>query len=154
MDTYSPLTLSTKPTSIMCLNILLPIMGLLLIGEPMVALLAQMLGFWKGLVELSLLLALSDVRIFERTVSVTGIVNHELPGLDVVTCAAPIMAKWFSSCMNMPIMVEAAPSTLQVKVSGSRTPVMTNPSVWDGNTLSSSLMDLLLLSSVGQVSCI
>ena len=42
MDTYSPLTLSIKPTSIMCLNTLLPIMGLLLIGEPMAALLAQM----------------------------------------------------------------------------------------------------------------
>ena len=45
-----PLTLSTKPTSIMCLNILPPIMDLLLIGggggggggEAMVALLAQM----------------------------------------------------------------------------------------------------------------
>ena len=37
-----PLTLSIKPTSIMCLNTLLPIMGLLLIGEPMVALLDQM----------------------------------------------------------------------------------------------------------------
>ena len=37
-----PLTLSIKPTSIMRLNTLLPIMGLLLIGEPMVALLAQM----------------------------------------------------------------------------------------------------------------
>ena len=38
----SPLTLSIRPTSIMCLNTLLPIMGLLLIGEPMVALLARM----------------------------------------------------------------------------------------------------------------
>ena len=37
-----PLNLSIKPTSIMCLNTLLPIMGLLLTGEPMVALLAQM----------------------------------------------------------------------------------------------------------------
>ena len=37
-----PLTLSIKLTSIMCLNTLLPIMGLLLIGEPMVALLDQM----------------------------------------------------------------------------------------------------------------
>ena len=42
MDASPPLTLSTKPTSIMCLNILPPIMGLLLIGEPMVALLGQM----------------------------------------------------------------------------------------------------------------
>ena len=41
MDAYSHLTLSIKPTSIMCLNILPPIMGLVLIGEPMVALLAQ-----------------------------------------------------------------------------------------------------------------
>ena len=36
-------------------------------------------------------LAGSDVRVLERTgrtVSVTGIDNHELPGLDIVTCAA------------------------------------------------------------------
>ena len=36
-------------------------------------------------------LADSDVRILERTgrtVSVTGIGNHELPGLNIVTCAA------------------------------------------------------------------
>ena len=38
----APLTLSIKPTFIMCLNTLLPIMGLLLIEEPMVALLDQM----------------------------------------------------------------------------------------------------------------
>ena len=37
-----PLILSIKPTSIMCLNTLLPIMGHLLIGVPMVALLDQM----------------------------------------------------------------------------------------------------------------
>ena len=42
MDAYSPFTLSIKPTSIMCLNILPPIVGFLLIGGPMVALLAQM----------------------------------------------------------------------------------------------------------------
>ena len=40
MDTYSPLTLSTEPTSIMCLDTLCPIVGLSLIGEPMVDLLA------------------------------------------------------------------------------------------------------------------
>ena len=50
----------------------------------------------------------------------------------------------------MPIMAEATPSTLQVKLNGSRTPVMTNPSMWEGNKLSTSLMDILLLSSVGQ----
>ena len=37
-----PLTLSIRLTSTMCLNTLLPIMGLSLIGEPMVDLLAQM----------------------------------------------------------------------------------------------------------------
>ena len=55
----------------MCLNTLPPIMGLLLIGEPMFA----------GL----------DVRILERTgqtVAVTGIGNRELPGIDIVTCTA------------------------------------------------------------------
>ena len=55
--------------------------------------------------------------------------------------------------MNMPIMAEATPSTLQVKLSGSRTPVMTNPSMWEGKKLSPTLMDMLLLSSVGQISC-
>ena len=68
----SPLTLSTKPTSIMCLNILPPIMGLLLIG-------GQWWPHWLR------------CRILERTgrtVSVTGIGNHELPGFDIVTCAA------------------------------------------------------------------
>ena len=42
MDAYSPSYSVKKPTSMMCLNILPPIMGLLLIGEPMVSLLAQM----------------------------------------------------------------------------------------------------------------
>ena len=105
-------------------------------------------------------LAGSDVRILERTgrtVSVTGIDNHELPGLDIDTCAVlliPTMAKWFSSCMNIHIMVEATPSTLQVKMNGSKTPVMTNPSMWEGNKLSTYLMTILPLSNVGQVSCI
>ena len=66
----------------------------------------------------------------------------------------PTMAKWFSSCMSIPIMVEATPSALQVKLNGSRTHVMTNPSMWEGNKLSTSLMAILPLSNVGQVSCI
>ena len=45
--------------------------------------------------------------------------------LHVLPSSIPIMAKWSSSCMNMLIMVEATPSTLQVKLNGSRTPVMT-----------------------------
>ena len=57
----SPLTLSIKPTSTMCLNTPLLIMDLLLIGEPMVALLDLMCEFWRGLVELSLSLALTTM---------------------------------------------------------------------------------------------
>ena len=67
-----PLTLSIKPTSIMSLNTP-PHHGSLIDR-----------GANGGL-------AGSDVRILERTgrtVSVTGIDNRELPGLDIVTCAA------------------------------------------------------------------
>ena len=39
-------------------------------------------------------------------------------------------------------------------LNGSRTTVMTNPSMWEGNKLSTSLMAILPLSNVGQVSCI
>ena len=56
--------------------------------------------------------------------------------------------------VDMPIMVEATPSTLQVKLNGSRTHVMTNPYMWEGNKLSTSLMTIPPLSNVGQVSCI
>ena len=104
-------------------------------------------------------LAGSDVRILERTgrtVSVTGIDNHELPGLGIVTCAALLhttMAKLLSSCMSMPIMVEATPSTLHVKLNGFRTHVMTNPFMWEGNKLSTFLMAIPPLSNVGLVSC-
>ena len=104
-------------------------------------------------------LAGSDVRILEwtgRTVSVTGIDNHELPGLDIVTCAALLhtnMAKWSSSCISMRIMVEATPSTLQVKLNGFRTPVMTNPFMWEGNKFSTFLMAIPPLTNVGLVSC-
>ena len=103
-------------------------------------------------------LAGSDVRILERTgrtVSVTGIDNHELPGLDIVTCAALLHTNHGKVVLIMhECMVEATPSTLQVKLNGSRTHVMTNPSMWEGNKLSTSLMAILSLSNVGQVSCI
>ena len=86
-------------------------------------------------------LADSDVQILERTgrtVSVTGIGNHELPGLDIVTCVALLNTNHGKVIL---IMHEYAyygrgnTSTLQVKLSGSRTPVMTNPSMWEGNKL-------------------
>ena len=53
-----------------------------------------------------------------RKVSVTGINDHELPGLDIVTCVALIQTnhgKLTCSCMNMPTMVEAIPSILHAK---------------------------------------
>ena len=100
-------------------------------------------------------LAGSDVRILERsgtTVSVTGIDNHKLPGLDIVTCAALLHTNHGKVVL---IMHEYAyygrGNTI---LNGSKTPVMTNPSMWEGNKLSTSLMAILPLSNVGQVSCI
>ena len=58
-------------------------------------------------------LAGADICVLERTgreVSVTGIDDHELPGLAIVTCVALIqliMAKLTCSYMNMPTMEEA-----------------------------------------------
>ena len=100
-------------------------------------------------------LAGSDVRISERTgrtVSVTGIGNHELPGLDIVTCAALLHTNHGKVIL---IMHEYAyygrGNTIH---SAGQIEWFQNPSMWEGNKLSPSLMDLLLLSSVGQVSCI
>ena len=77
------------------------------------------------------------MRILERTgrtVSVTGIGNHELPGLDIVTCAALLHVhtnhgKVILIMHEYAYYAEATPSTLLVKLSGSKTPVMTNPSM-------------------------
>ena len=105
----------------------------------------------------------SDVRILERTgrtVSVTGIDNHELPGLDIVTCAALlhtnhgkvvlIMHEYAyygrGNTIHSPGQIEWFQNTCDDKsfhVGGKQ--VLT---FLDG------LMDILLLSSVGQVSCI
>ena len=77
-------------------------------------------------------LAGADVHVLERTgriVSVTGIDDHELPGLDMVTVlnsSKPTMAKLTCSCINMPIVVEIILFTLLVKWSGSNIHVMTN----------------------------
>ena len=73
-----------------------------------------------------------DVHVLERTgrkVSVTGIDDHELPGLDKVTCVALIQTnngKVTCSCMNMPIMTEVTLFTPLVRLSGSAIHVMTN----------------------------
>ena len=100
------------------------------------------------------------MRILERTgrtVSVTGIDNHELPGLDIVTCDALLNTNHGKVVL---IMHEYAyygrGNTIHSpgQIEWSRTPVMTNPSMWEGNKLSTSLMAILPLSNVGQVSCI
>ena len=95
----------------------------------------------KGLVELSLSLAFTTMNYLDWTL------------LPVLPSSLPTMAKWSSSCMNMPIMVEATPSTLQVKLNGFRTPVMTNPFMWEGNKLSTFLKAIPPLSNVELVSC-
>ena len=86
-----------------------------------------------------------------RTVSVTAIGNHELPGLKIVTCAGLINTnhgKVVTSCMNMHIMAQAIPFIPLVKLNDSRTSVMTNLSMWVANKLSLFLMDMPLLYSV------
>ena len=106
-------------------------------------------------------LAGSDVRILEstgRTVSVTGIDNHELPGLDIVTCAALLHTNHGKVVLIMhKYAYYGRGNTIHSpgqKLNGSKTPVMTNPSMWEGNKLSTSLSAILPLSNVGQVSCI
>ena len=104
-------------------------------------------------------LAGSDVRILERTgrlslsLAFTTMNYLDWTLLPVLPSSIPTMAKWSSSCMSMPIMVEATPSTLQVKLNRFRTPVMTNPFMWEGNKLSTFLMAIPPLSNVGLVSC-
>ena len=100
----------------------------------------------------------SDVRILERTgrtVSVTGIDNHELPGLDIVTSAALldtnhgkvvlIMHEYAyygrGNTIHSPGQIEWFQNTCDA-----------NRSMWEGNKLSTSLMVILPLSNVGQVS--
>ena len=92
-----------------------------------------------------------------RTVSVTGIAIHELPGLDIVTCAALfhtnhgkvvlIMHEYAyygrGNTIHSPGQIEWFQNTCDDKSFHV-----------GGNKLSPCLMDILLLSSVGQVSCI
>ena len=66
-------------------------------------------------------LAGADLHVLERTgrkVSATGIDDHELPGLDIVTCVALIQTnhgKLTCSYMNMLFMVEVILFTLLVR---------------------------------------
>ena len=86
-------------------------------------------------------LAGSDVRILVRTgrtFFVHGISNHDLPVLDIVTCAALLLTNHGKVIL---IMQEYACygrgnsiQSPQVKFNGSRTPVMTNPCMWEGRS--------------------
>ena len=93
-------------------------------------------------------LAGADVCVLERPsrkVSVTGIDDHELPGLDIFTSVALIqtsMAKLTCSCMNMPIMAGIILFTLLVRWSGSTIHVMTNLIMLEVNKSSHSWMDM------------
>ena len=77
-------------------------------------------------------LAGADIHVLQRMsrkVSVIGIDDYELPGLDIVACVAliqPTIVKLTCSCMNMHIMVEVILCTLLVRLSGSTVHVMTN----------------------------
>ena len=73
-------------------------------------------------------LAGAGVSILERMghhVSVTGIADHELPGLDLVTCAALLHTNHHtllsSLFMNMHTMAEAMLFLLLAKLNGSTT---------------------------------
>ena len=102
-------------------------------------------------------LAGSDVRILERTgrtVSVTGIDNHELPGFDIVTCAALLNTSHGKVVLIMHEYAYYGRGNTIHSPGQIETPVITNPSMWEGNRLSTSLMATLPLSNVGLVSCI
>ena len=95
------------------------------------------------------------MRILERTgrtVSVTGIDNHELPGLDIVTCAALLHTNHGKVVL---IMHEYAyygrGNTIQSpgQIEWFQNTCDNEPSMWEGNKLSTSLMAILPLSNVG-----
>ena len=73
-------------------------------------------------------LAGADVHVLKitgRKVSVTGITDHELPGLDIVTCVGLIQT-YHRKVSLMDTMAEAIPSILLVRLNGSKMNTMTN----------------------------
>ena len=101
-------------------------------------------------------LAGSDVRILERTgrtVSVTGIDNHELPGLDIVTCAALLPTNHGKVVLIMHEYAYYGRGNTIHSPGQIESSVMTNPFMWEGNRLSTFLRAIPPLSNVGLVSC-
>ena len=64
-----------------------------------------------------------------RKVSVTGIDDHELPGLHIVTCVALIQTNHGKANLlmhDMHTMTETVPAILLVRLNGSKMNAMTN----------------------------
>ena len=96
-------------------------------------------------------LAGSDVRILERTgrtVSVTGLDIHELPGLDIVTCAALLHTNHGKMVL---ILHEYA---YYGRGNTIHSPgQMTNPFMWEGNKLSTFFVTFLFKTPIAPCYC-
>ena len=98
-------------------------------------------------------LAGSDMRVIYKThrkINISGIDNHEVTGLDVVTAATLLntsLGKSLASSMNMPTLGRDHPSIHQVNLNGLRPMLMKNPSKLVAPNLSLLWMDILSLSS-------
>ena len=98
-------------------------------------------------------LAGSDMRVIYKThrkINISGIDNHEVTGLDVVTAATsstPLWERSLASSMNMPTLGRDHPSIHQVNLNGLRPLLMKNPSKLVGPNSSLLWMDILSLSS-------
>ena len=98
-------------------------------------------------------LAGSDMRVIYKThrkINISGIDNHEVTGLDVVTAATLLntsLGKSLESSMNMPTLGRDPPSIHQVNLNGSKPLLMKNPSKLVAPNLSLLWMDILSLSS-------
>ena len=98
-------------------------------------------------------LAGSDMRVIYKThrkINISGIDNHEVNGLDVVTAATLLntsLGKSLASSMNMPTMGKDHPSIHQDNLNGSRPMLMKSLSKLVVPNLSPLWMDILSLSS-------
>ena len=98
-------------------------------------------------------LAGSDMRVIYKThrkINISGIDNHEVNGLDVVTAATLLntsLEKSLASSMNMPTLGKDHPSIHQDNLNGSRPMLMKSLSKLVVPNLSPLWMDILSLSS-------
>ena len=95
----------------------------------------------------------SDMRVIYKThrkINISGIDNHEVNGLDVVTAATLLntsLGKVIASSMNMPTLGKDHPSIHQDNLNGSRPMLMKSLSKLVVPNLSPLWMDILSLSS-------